>query len=149
MQCILSHLQRECTVQVEVKGGGGLLCNIAAMLLKVLQIQSSFGERGIYQCGNLLQTQWHATVRYNFQTTWLKKFHMIQVNMFPSLIPRSHRRGESPGDIWPIPLASLGRIFPSSNHIAETPFVVATLETLGHFSTMTAIFWHWKKKQKN
>ena len=47
----------ECTVQVEVKGGGGLLCNIAAMLLKVLQIQSSVGERGIYQCGNLLQTQ--------------------------------------------------------------------------------------------
>ena len=49
-----SPAKREYTVHLEVKGGRGDY--IAAMFLKVLQIQSSIGGQGNYQCGNLLHT---------------------------------------------------------------------------------------------
>ena len=39
-----SSAKREYTVHLEVKRGGGVICNIAAMILKVLQVQSSVGE---------------------------------------------------------------------------------------------------------
>ena len=43
-----SPAKREYTAHLEVKGGGRPICNIAAMLLKVLQIQvqSSVGGKG-------------------------------------------------------------------------------------------------------
>ena len=39
--------KRKYTVHLEVKWGGKLICNIAATILKGLQIQSSVGESGI------------------------------------------------------------------------------------------------------
>ena len=47
--------KREYTVHMEVKGGRGG-DYIAAMFVEVLQIQSSVGVMGNYQCGNLLHT---------------------------------------------------------------------------------------------
>ena len=40
----------------------------------------------------------------------------------------------------------LGRIFHPPIKLQKTLFVIATLETLGYFSTMTATFWHWKNE---
>ena len=40
----------------------------------------------------------------------------------------------------------LGRIFRPPITLQKIPFVIATLETLGYFSTMTAIFQHWKNE---
>ena len=75
---------------------------------------------------------------------WLpEKFNMIQVNLFPSLVPRPYalKRREH-GDIQQITQASLvsGENFTSANHIAENTICDSrTLETLGYFSMMTAI----------
>ena len=57
------------------------------------------------------------------------------------------KRRESGDIIWSIPWASINflrRIFHLPVTLQKTSFVVATLKTLGYFSTMTAIFWHWK-----
>ena len=43
--------KRKYTVYLEMKWGRKLICNIAATLLKVLQIQSSVGESGIISVG--------------------------------------------------------------------------------------------------
>ena len=60
------------------------------MLLKVLQIQSLAGEKGNYQCGNIL----HKATFIQFPYYQVKKFNMIQVNTFPSLVTRLHPRAE-------------------------------------------------------
>ena len=145
--------KRKYTVHLEVKWGGKLICNIAATILKVLQIQSSVGESGIICVETFcILYMTCSTAWYNFQTIRWKTFNMIQVNicfLVSSPDPTqeekfwwrlANRLGFISIDYF------LGRIFHPPITLQKTPFVVANLETLGYFSTMTAIFWHWKIK---
>ena len=83
-------------------GGGGswLICNIAAMhLCYKLKVQLQKGELSVWKPSAYSVTCWKkcmsSTPWYNFQTSYqVKKFSMIQVNTFPSLVPRPQQRGE-------------------------------------------------------
>ena len=112
-----------------LRGKRGLIFNIATMLLKVLQIQSSVGEREIISsetfCIYSLKRMYE--LLYHFQTIRWKSSTWSRSIRFPSLVPRPHPRGESLvtfGQSFGF-YYFLGRIF----HLPKTPLVVATLET--------------------
>ena len=127
--------KREHTVHLEVKGGGGLHC------CHVFKIQSSVGGQGNYQCGNLLHTVWHdiisMTIRWK-TSTWSRSIHFLVSSPDPTQGVRvcMVRFSKSLGLHY-----YLGRIFHPPITLQKTPFVIPALETLGHFSMMTATFW--------
>ena len=146
--------KRKYTVHLEVKWGGKLICNIVATILKVLQIQSSVGESGItYLCGNLSHTLWHALQldiisRLSGEkcSTWFRSIRFLVSSPDPTQEEKfwwrlANRLGFINIDYF------LGRIFHPPITLQKTPFVVANLETLVYFSTMTAIFLVLKKKK--
>ena len=122
------HVSCKKRVHCSLGGKTGEGDYIAAMFLKVLQIQSSVGGKGIYQCGNLLHTLWHDI---NSRLSG-EKFNMIQVNTFLSLNPRPQPRGESLVTVGKsLELHKfLGRVFHPPIILQKTPFVIPTLEPL-------------------